>query len=187
MRKALDRLYIISGWTGAMFIALICALVFAQVMLNLVDRLASLLTGSAIGLSISSYGDFTGFFLAAASFFALAYTLRQGGHIRVSLVIQTLSPRWRHFIEIWCVLLCLLVSGYFAFYLALLVHESFIYNDLSSGIIAVPIWIPQSAVLAGVVVLGIAFADELFTLLAGGEASYAGKGGNLLEGEEEGS
>ena len=53
-------------------------------MLNLIDRISSLLTGQAIGLTIPSYADFTGFFLAASSFFALAHTHREGGHIRVS-------------------------------------------------------------------------------------------------------
>jgi TRAP-type C4-dicarboxylate transport system permease small subunit len=184
MRKALDRLYIASGWTGALFIALICVLVFVQVLLNLVDRLSSLLTGSAIGLSIPSYSDFTGFFLAAASFFALAYTLREGGHIRVSLVIQNLAPGVRHFVEIWCVAAALAASGYFAWYMALLVGESFTYNDLSPGIVAVPIWLPQSAVLAGLAVLSIALLDDLVALLGGRKPSYDGKGENLLEGEE---
>ena len=184
MRTALNRLYLLSGWTGAVFIALICLLVFAQVLLNLVDRLASVLTGSAIGLSIPSYSDFTGFFLAAASFFALAYTLREGGHIRVSLVIQNFSPRLRHMIEIWCVAAALVVTAYFAWYMGLLVGESLTYNDLSPGIIAVPIWIPQSAVLLGLAVLGIALVDELVMLLKGGKPSYDGKGENLLEGDE---
>ncbi len=169
---------------GAIFIALICALVFAQVLLNLVDRLSSLLTGSAIGLSIPSYSDFTGFFLAAASFLALAYTLREGGHIRVSLVIQNLAPRARHAIEIWCVSVALAASSYFAWYMALLVGESYAYNDLSPGIIAVPIWIPQSAVLAGLLVLSIALLDELVMLFSRRKPSYDGKGENLLEGEK---
>ena len=63
---------------AATFIAAICLLVFAQVLLNLVDRIAKMTTGAAIGLAIPSYADFTGFFLAASSFLALAYTLREG-------------------------------------------------------------------------------------------------------------
>lgn len=184
MRQILDRLYVWSGWIAAMFIAAICALVFAQVMLNLIDRISSLMTGSAIGLTIPSYADFTGFFLAAASFFALAHTHREGGHIRVSLIIQNLPPKARLVIEFWSVGLALLATIYFTWYMALLVHESFIYNDLSPGIIPVPIWIPQLAVLAGLVVLAIALADDFVRLVRGRPASYDGKGENLLEGEK---
>ena len=52
--------------------------------------------------------------------------------------------------------------------------------------IAVPIWIPQMAMLAGLVILSIALIDELVTILSGGTPSYAGKGEKLLAGEEHG-
>ena len=184
MRPFLDWLYRTSGWISAGFIATICVLVFAQVILNIVDRLSSLFTGSAIGLSIPSYADFTGFFLAAASFFALAYTLREGGHIRVTLFIQHTSPRFRRFIEFWCIGLAAAVSIYFAWYTGLLVLEAYEYNDLSSGMIPVPLWIPQAGMLVGLIVLSIALIDELLGLLSGADPSYHNKGENLLEGEE---
>lgn len=184
MRRYLNGLYHWSGWLAAFFIAAICALVFAQVMLNLVDRISSLVTGQAIGLTIPSYADFTGFFLAASSFFALAHTHREGGHIRVSLIIQNLPPKARKAIEYWSVGLALLATAYFTIYMALLVQESFIYNDLSPGIVPVPIWIPQSAVLAGLAVLTIALTDDFTSLLRGESPSYDGKGENLLEGEK---
>jgi len=181
MRRILDSLYRASGWAAAAFILAICLLVMAQVVLNLIDKLASNFLGEAIGLTIPSYADFTGFFLAAASFLALAYTLREGGHIRVSLVVQNLPARYRHWVEVWCVAVSGAVTVYFSFFTAFLAYESFIYNDLSPGMVAVPIWIPQMAMLLGLVVLSIALIDELVTLLAGRTASYEGKGENLLE------
>ncbi len=184
MRPFLDGLYRSSGWISASFIAAICTLVFAQVILNIVDRLSSLVTGSAIGLSIPSYADFTGFFLASASFFALAFTLREGGHIRVTLFIQHAPSRLRKLIEFWCVGLATAVSIYFAWYTGLLVLEALEYNDLSSGMIPVPLWIPQAGMLAGLIVLSIALVDELLGLLKGADPSYHNKGENLLEGEE---
>ncbi len=183
MRQYLNRLYLWSGWIAAMFIAAICALVFAQVTLNLIDRISTLTTGYAIGLTIPSYADFTGFFLAASSFFALAHTHREGGHIRVSLIIQNLPPKARIAIEYWSVGLAVLATAYFTVYMALLVHESLTYNDLSPGIIPVPIWIPQSAVLAGLAVLTVALVDDFVRLLQGRKPSYEGKGEKLLEGE----
>jgi len=184
MRSFLDGLYRMSGWISASFIVAICILVFAQVILNIVDRLSSLITGSAIGLSIPSYADFTGFFLAAASFFALAFTLREGGHIRVTLFIQNVSPGLRRLIEFWCIGLATAVTIYFAWYMGLLVLESYEFNDLSSGMIAVPLWIPQSGMLAGLIVLSIALVDEFFSLLSGDDPSYQNKGENLLEDQE---
>jgi len=52
------------------------------------------------------------------------------------------------------------------------VYESFIYNDLSSGMIAVPLWIPQSAMFLGLVILSISLIDDFITLLMKGTLSY---------------
>lgn len=180
MRSWLDRLYRLSGWAAALFIIAICALVMAQVSLNLADKIAVALTGEAIGMTIPSYADFTGFFLAAATFLALAHTLKEGGHIRVSLMVQKLPDRYRGVAEIWCVVVAACLTIFFARYMLRLAHESFIYNDLSPGMVPVPIWIPQAAMLVGLIVLAIALLDELVRLLSGKPASYANKGENLL-------
>ena len=93
MRKFLDKLYDLSGYGAAIFIFAICLIVMAQVALNLSDNIAKYITGEAIGLTIPSYADFTGYFLAAASFMALAHTLKSGGHIRVTLLLQILPEK----------------------------------------------------------------------------------------------
>jgi TRAP-type C4-dicarboxylate transport system permease small subunit len=185
LRKTLNRLYSWSCWLAAACIAAICLLVVCQVGLNIVDRISSKLTGSAIGLTIPSYADFTGFFLAAASFLALAHTLRRGGHIRVSLFISHFGTRVQKGIEVWCLSLALGVSLYFTWYTFLLTRESALYNDLSPGMVAVPIWIPQTAMLAGLLVLSIALVDELICCCRGHAPSYTGAGENMLVTDEE--
>ncbi|HFC05389.1 MAG TPA: TRAP transporter small permease [Rhizobiales bacterium] len=184
MRRLLDGLYQASLIASACFIVAICAVVIGQVMLNLIDRLASIFFGGAIGLTIPSYADFTGFFLAAASFLALAGTLRDGGHIRVSLLTGALPEKIRKIFELWCVLLALLITTYACWYMYDLVHESWKYSDLSPGMIAVPLWIPQLSLTAGLSVLAIALLDEFICLLGGAKASWHGKGENLLDGNE---
>ncbi len=181
LRKGLDRLYLASGWLAAASIMVIFLLVLCQVCLNAVDRLSGLLTGSAIGLTIPSYADFTGFFLAAASFLALAYTLREGGHIRVTLILTRLNEKLRRIFEIWSLLFCSTVAVYFTCYTFLLIKESYTYNDLSSGMIAVPIWIPQSTMLIGLIVLSIALIDELISVIRGNQPGYADAGESLLD------
>ena len=185
MRRWLDVLYKGSCWLGAGSIALICLLVVCQVLLNLLDRISTLLTGSAIGLTIPSYADFTGFLLAAASFLSLAYTLRQGAHIRVVLLVGRLPEKLQRLVEIWCIGFGLAISLYFTWYTAMLTYESYTYNDLSSGMIAVPIWIPQAAMLFGLFVLSVALLDELVAVARGNAPCYAEKGEQLLTAERQ--
>lgn len=184
MRKLLDNIYLYSGWLAAGFIAAICFLVILQVGLNLIDRISTITTGTAIGLTIPSYADFTGFFLASASFLALAHTLRQGGHIRVTLLISHLPPKIGKILEFWCIGAATAVSCYFTWYTGLLVWESYLYHDLSPGMIAIPLWLPQLGMFFGLIILSIALVDEFIYYMRGRIPSYHGKGEKLLSGKD---
>ncbi len=155
MRKFLDMLYQASGVAAAGFIVVICLVVSAQVVLNLVTKIF----GAQYAYTIPSYADFAGFSLAAASFLALAYTLNKGGHIRVTLLIQTFGGKPRLLAELFSLALGGAMAGYMSYYMIRLNYESWDYGDLSFGIIAIPIWIPQLAVSGGLVILTIAFVD----------------------------
>ncbi len=184
MRRTLDALYLSSAWLAAIFIAAICLVVVAQVSLNLIDRISTIVRGSAVGLTIPSYADFTGFFLAAASFLALAYTLRQGAHIRVTILISHVPPGIARALEYWCVAVAGGISCYFTWFTGVLIVESYTFNDLSPGMIAVPLWIPQSAMFLGLAILSIALIDEFITLLRRKTPSYLHSHEGLLVSEE---
>ena len=180
MRRGLDLIYRAAGGLAAIFILAIVVLVTAQVCLNLADKVAAGVTGKGLGLTIPSYSDFTGFFLAASTFLALAYTLRAGGHIRVTLLITRLPAGVHGAVEIAVVLVALAMSAFATWYLVLLVMESAEFGDRSSGMVSVPLWIPQTPVAVGLGVLTLALTDELVGLLRGRPASWQGKGENLL-------
>jgi TRAP-type C4-dicarboxylate transport system permease small subunit len=160
MRKILDNLYQTAGVTAGVCLMLMALLILAQIV------------GRWFGVVIPSTEDFSGFLLAAASFLALAFTLRSGGHIRVNLMISHLHGRVRSFIEGMVLLLALLLVGYAAWSSVLLVIESYQFEELSQGYIPVPLWIPQAPMALGLVILSIALLDELILLLRGEQPRY---------------
>lgn len=168
IRKALDALYIGSGAIASLLIAGICLLVCTQVLFNLIMRVG----GLSINLTIPSYGDFAGYMLAASSFLALAYTLTQGGHIRVNLVLTRLPKRAKWAAEIASLCTCALFSGFVTYYIGKLCWESFEFGDLSPGIVAIPIWIPQCSVLVGLIILTIALFDCLYRTAVSGASVF---------------
>lgn len=172
MRRVLDSLYRLSGAVAAVFLLAICGTVLLQVGANMIDSAAARLIGKPIGLAVPSYSEFTGYFLVTASFLALANTLRAGSHIRVSLLIRGLARRPRRLVELWCTAVGAVLSAYFAWFAIDMVMDSYRFNDVSPGIVAVPIWIPQSSMAVGLVILVIALVDEFATLLRGGTAEY---------------
>ena len=173
MRRALDRLYGFCGGLAALSLAAIAVLILAQVVARL------------LGLFVPAASDFAGFCLAASSFLALAYTFRAGGHIRVTLVLQRMPQRWRRGCDLASLAIAAALVSYFSWYTVGLVQDSWHFNDLSEGLVPVPLWIPQSGMAAGLIVLAIALVDELVNVLRGGKASYEHAADVLLERAED--
>jgi len=162
MRHFLDKVYLAAGWTAAVIILLIALLVSAQVLLNFATRVF----GLPLPSTIPSYADFSGFMLAAATFLAMPYTLRAGRHIRVHLITSRLSSSAQFVIEAIVLVFAACLVGYACYYIVLLIHESWIFNDVSTGIIPVPLWIPQIPMLLGMGLLLVALIDTLFQTLS---------------------
>lgn len=173
MRRVLEWFYSASGAVAAGFLCLILITVLAQVALNVADRVWEVLTGAPVGLLIPSYADFAGYFLACATFFALAYSLRRGAHIRVNLVLLRFSERWRQAAEIWCAGLAAAFTLFFLWYAVNLAHDSWRFGDVSTGLVAIPIWLPQTAMCFGIAALAVATLDSFLTALMGGTPPYA--------------
>jgi len=105
--------------------------------------------------------------MATSAFLALATTLRRGEHIRVTLIINRLSDAAYRRMDILCHVVALIVASALAWYSIQLVQQSMTYNDISTGLDATPLWIPQIGMAVGTTVLALAFVAELVDLLAG--------------------
>jgi TRAP-type C4-dicarboxylate transport system permease small subunit len=160
MRRFLDRLYLYAGYLAGAFMVAI----FLLMML--------LSAGRPIGLNIPAADDFVSWCMAAMAFLGLAHTFRNGEMIRVGLLIDKLPDKSRHWIEIICLAIGIGFIGFFAFYAGQLVRDSWRFHEMSQGVIAVPMWIPQSGYFAGLFILLVAFVDELFHVARGHHPRY---------------
>lgn len=113
-----------------------------------------------------------GLCLAASTFFGLAHTFRRGAHVRINLFLDRLPARLRHRLEIFNCLLGAIVVSFLAWHVGQLALQSYQYNDISPGLLAMPFWIPQTGVAIGVSAFAIALLDELVWLLSGGRPRY---------------
>lgn len=164
LRRTLDGIYTAGGMIAALFLIAILALIVIQ------------MVARWTGEVFSGAPDYAGYCMAAASFFAFAYALNHGAHIRVSLLLHAMGKhRWWG--EIWCFALGSALSTYFAFYAVKATYWSRLLNDVSQGQDATPIWIPQIAMSIGAVLLAICFWDNLFRLIFTG--SHAMKSASI--------
>lgn len=112
--------------------------------------------------------DYAGYAMAAASFLGFANTLQHGAHIRVSILLNALDARAARWLDTFCFAVGAVVAWWVAFYTWRMIGFALKFNDVSQGQDATPLWIPQSAMLVGAVILAIALSDNLIRLLATG-------------------
>jgi TRAP-type C4-dicarboxylate transport system permease small subunit len=155
MRRFLDSLYHAAAYAAAFFMVGTLVMVIA----GIVDR--------AIGLGWRGTDMYAGYSMAACGFLALAHTLKQGEHIRVSLLLQAVSARSRRLLEIWSLSAACVLTGALVFYSVKLTYQSWDFHDVSTGNDATPLWIPQISMAAGALVLFIALLDDLILEVRG--------------------
>jgi TRAP-type C4-dicarboxylate transport system permease small subunit len=156
MRSLLDPFFKLLGALGALFI-------FATLLIEVVG-----IALRALGYSMAGADAYAGYFLAAGSFLALGYALREGDHIRVTLILQRLHGRPRWWMEVICLAIATFLSIYFAYFAGKLVWGSYTFNDISQNVDATPLWIPQLSMALGLFGLALAFAEQLvYTLRTG--------------------
>lgn len=153
----LNRLYGACGAIAAGFLVVLALLVLASIVTRL--------TGTYVG----GLTEYSGYAMAASSYFALAYTFRAGGHIRVAILRNALRGRARAAIEVWCLAAGSFFAVFLAFYLTKMTYVSWVFGDKSEGAAATPLWIPQTFAAFGACVMAICIVHSLIRVLAGAD------------------
>jgi TRAP-type C4-dicarboxylate transport system permease small subunit len=153
VRRALDWLYDAAGYLAAFFMAGILLMVLASVV------------GRMVGFNLRGSDAYAGYCMAASGFLALAHTLKRGEHIRVMLFLERFGGKLRRPLDLWSHVAGIFFCSVLAWFSARLVWQSHVYNDISQGNDATPLWIPQVAMALGAIVLLVAMVDDFVLLL----------------------
>ena len=160
IRTFLDGLYLVAGYLAGVFLLIIFLLMMG------------LSLGRGIGINIPAGDDLASWSMAAMAFLGLAHTFRSGEMIRVGLITDRLRGRRRWWFEMFSLVIGVGFIGFFAWHAVQLTYDSWRFNDMSQGVVAIPLWIPQTGYAAGLVIMFIAFVDEFVHVLRGGDPRY---------------
>lgn len=160
MNRLLDRAYLITAVLGALFFVGIELLILYQ------------LGGQFLPYIPRSADEFAGYCMVASAFLALAYAFNSNEHIRVTVVIERLSPSGRRVASRIAVTLAMLLAGYLAWHVTKLAWQSWEFDERSAGLIALPMWLPQSAMALGAVMFFIAVTQRAFHVWRGGQIEF---------------
>ncbi|MFZ3323265.1 MAG: TRAP transporter small permease [Usitatibacter sp.] len=153
MRRVLNNLYDAAGYLAAFFMAGILAMVLASVI------------GRMVGFNLRGSDAYAGYCMAASGFLALAHTLKRGEHIRVMLLLERFGGKLRRPLDLWSHLAGVFFCAVLAWFSVRLAWQSHVFNDISQGNDATPLWIPQIAMAVGAIVLLIAMIDDFVLLI----------------------
>lgn len=159
-RRLLDGLYLLSGLIAAGFLVAIFLLMLG------------LSFGRQVGINIPDGTDFVAWCLAASSFLGLAHTFKSGDMIRVGLLLERFHGRQRQAMELLALAVSTAFIGYFAWFAVGLTIDSWRFNDMSQGVLSVPLWIPQLGFSLGLTILLIALLDEIVNVARGNHPTY---------------
>ena len=160
LRSALDGAYAAAAVAGASCIVLICALMVFQAV------------GRKLGFPTGAINDLVSWLCAAAAFLTMAHAFKHGDFVRVTLVLEKLSPATRRRFELTCLAIASAALAYLAFWACKFTYQSWEFKEVAQGLWAVPIWIPQLSFAFGSVLFLVAVLDELVIVLLGGVPTF---------------
>ena len=163
LRRGLDGLY-----TGAGALAALCVLAIFVLMIA-----APL--GRALAWRVGWINDVVAWLCAAAAFMGMAHSFRNGDFVRVTLLLEQLSPAVRRRLEVVSLAIAAVAVGYLSFWAARFTYESWQFGDIAGNLVAIPIWIPQMGFVIGALIFMLAVLDECVTVLRGGKPSYVAR------------
>jgi TRAP-type C4-dicarboxylate transport system permease small subunit len=172
IRRLLDRLYDAGFVLAALALVAIAVLVLVQVTGRVIDKAMLAIGQEPVGIAITSLSEFGGFLFVGAVFLALAGTLRAAGHVRVTMLTQSVPPGLRRALAGLVLVLALGLGGFALYSTGVQAWDSWTFDAVSFGMAKFPLWIPQGVMVLGLVIFWIALLDEALAVLRGQDPAF---------------
>jgi len=154
--RSIDGLCTAGAWVAAVSAAILALILIAEV----------------IGTSFFNWSqpwavEYAIYLQCFVLFCGSGWTLRQGGHIRVAVLLQALPARAAWILDLCGSCFAIGVLGFAAWALWQQLIRTFDFGSTSFYPMATPLWIPQGLLTMGVTLLLLAFVARTIRLLTG--------------------
>lgn len=147
--RIFDRLSLAGGWLSGLMICLGLSLVVAEI-----------LTRSMFDSTLYIAEEYAGYMMCGLTFCALAYTLREKGHIRMTFLQKVVKGRPRLILDLVCFAVGVVFSLGLTYNTSLFFWDSVVTQSQSMQISETYIAIPQFALPLGALLLTLQFISE---------------------------
>jgi TRAP-type C4-dicarboxylate transport system permease small subunit len=156
----LDPVYRVSGYLAGFCIAAIFVVTMVQIV------------GRFVGWNPLGLTNYASYLMAASVFLGLAHTFDSGSHIRIELFLS-LMGKWRPWIEKLGFVVSSAIVVWMTWHVWSMVWLTYTFGDISEGMDATLLWIPQFSMAAGMSLFAVAVLDRTIRLFLFGEHGLA--------------
>ena len=135
--------------------------------------LAATLVLRPLGILVPSSEEIVTFLMVAMAFFGITYTYLERAHVRVDTLHRRLPATVRHGVELASHLGAAVLCAGVAWQAGSLAWTAYRFNDLSDGIVPIPMWIPLATVPFGFALLALALLQDAGRLMSGNVLRFA--------------
>jgi TRAP-type mannitol/chloroaromatic compound transport system permease small subunit len=147
--RAIETLTLVDGWMGIVCLASLILLMLATLTIRALSHVIPGIPGD-----IPVAWEYCSYLMGACFTFGAALTLRTGGHIKVNLLRDIVSPGWQRVLDTVVSVLGTMSVGFLTISMMKFTWRSFdsAQVSLSSG---TPLWMPQALVTLGILLLAL--------------------------------
>lgn len=153
--RFLDRLSYATGWLAALVLLAIMVLSMAEVISRYVLQNPMILSD-----------ELGGYAMVAVSFLGMAYCARDRSHIRITFVVERLSPAAAGWIRLATLLVGLAFVCILAWVCWEFIGDSFRRDMRSNSLLRTPLKWPQMAIPIGFTLYALVLLGQFFTALS---------------------
>ena len=141
----IEKISKIGAYISATFMLLIVAIISTEIFLR-----------SIFNKSLLISDEYSAYFMVASIFFGLAYTLREGKHIKITIITSRIKNKTVSLIlDIVVYLIAFGISTFACYFAFLMVNETRTLDMRADSIAETPLWIPEISVFLGFLLLSL--------------------------------
>lgn len=145
MRRFINIVEAVSNW-GAALSALFMVLIVLLIGLEIVLR-------SLFNISTLISDEYSAYFFVAMVLLGLAFTLKEEGHIRITLITSMVGKKAELVLEVIATLTAIALIFFAIYYSSIMVYDSWYLDIQADSISETPIYLTQMVIPVGLVML----------------------------------
>ncbi len=148
--RMIDGLSLGGAFLSAILMLFIVVLIAVEILLRSVFNISTLISD-----------EYSAYFFVGVVLLGLAFTLREEGHIRITLLTSVLGPRGRIVLDVLATIMAVAVTTFALYHASAMVYDSWSLGMLADSISETPIYLSQMVIPVGLALFDLQLVSRL--------------------------